>query len=199
MLDKDDGISTGQVEAQTTDTCRQQQDIIRRVRVELVDNVLALLGWNTTVQPHKLHTRQQLLKNVVLDHVEHLLHLTEDERTVLRDGFGKIAVSCHRLVSSHVRRTDATIHQQILQRAELGRVRNVINRGVALLQVLLRGLVRFVGWALDYQCRRVAELLHVLQRLEDVLLALAVCIAGLGLDLLALAFVEVVKQAALEL
>ncbi|RMZ69831.1 hypothetical protein GMOD_00008752 [Pyrenophora seminiperda CCB06] len=58
-------------------------NIVRGIGVELVDDLLALCSFDTTIQAHKLHRRQKFLEHIVLYHIEHLLHLTEDESAML--------------------------------------------------------------------------------------------------------------------
>jgi hypothetical protein len=92
MLNEDDSVSTSQIETETTDTGSQEQGIVGRVRVELVDNVLTLLSRDRTVEAHELNARKQLLEHSGLNHVKHLLHLTEDESAMLRDSLRQVAV-----------------------------------------------------------------------------------------------------------
>ncbi|KAI6767175.1 hypothetical protein HG531_011535 [Fusarium graminearum] len=55
MLDKDDRISTCQVQTETSNASGQQEHVVGRVAVELVDNVLSLVGFHRTVETEVRH------------------------------------------------------------------------------------------------------------------------------------------------
>ena len=63
MLNENDSVGTRQVETETTNTGSQQESIVGRVRVELVDNVLTLLSLDCSIEAHELNARKQLLEH----------------------------------------------------------------------------------------------------------------------------------------
>lgn len=61
----------------------QKEAINTRISVERLDNCMSFVGIDTSIQPHVGDRGHSLFEEVVLDDVEHELHLTEDEASVL--------------------------------------------------------------------------------------------------------------------
>jgi hypothetical protein len=153
MFNEDDSVSTSQVETKTTNTSSEQESIVGWVRVELVDNVLALLRLHCTIESHELYAGKQLLEHSRLDHVKHLLHLAEDKSTMLRYCLRQITIRSRRLVAGNICCANTAVDQEILERAELGSVNNVVDRSVVLFQILLCRLISLVRRPFDHKRR----------------------------------------------
>lgn len=79
VLDEDDSISARQIETETADVRRKQEDVDRRVGIEGLDDAMALSRRCTAVHAHVRHARHVATQQLVFDEVEHLANLTKDE------------------------------------------------------------------------------------------------------------------------
>lgn len=118
VLDEDDRVRPGERETQPTDVCCQQEAVDTWVRVERLNDRVALLGVRPAVEPHVRHRRHMLLEEVRLDNVEHLLHLAEDEHAMLREGAVARLVGVHELGLRRVtgrasRDTDTAVDKEL--------------------------------------------------------------------------------------
>lgn len=84
MFNKDHSVGTGEGEPEPTNVCRQQQAVDTGVRIERLHDSVTLGGVGTAVQTHIGDGRHMWLEQILLDNVQHLLHLTEDKDTMLR-------------------------------------------------------------------------------------------------------------------
>ena len=77
-LQKD--AATHEVESESTDVRREEEAVDRRVRVERLDDGVALRDVCRAVHAHVRDGRHRGAEEVVLDDVEHLLELAEEDR-----------------------------------------------------------------------------------------------------------------------
>ena len=76
---------------------REQEAIDTGIRVEGLDYRMTLVGVSGAVETHVRDRGHVLLEQVRLDDIEHLLHLAEDEHTVLRERPCRSLLGIHEL------------------------------------------------------------------------------------------------------
>lgn len=174
VLHEDDRIRPRQIQPQPAHARRQQQAVIARIRVELIDNRLPLGSFDAAVETKELYAREKFADDVVLDDIEHFLHLAEDEGAVLADvvGFGANLAGVGGGGGA-----DTAVDEEIAERAEFGGVGDVFEARLLLGEGGLDAVVLFVA-LFDDEGGGVAELAHVLEGLEDVLFGFLVIAAG---------------------
>ena len=120
VLDKDDCIRPRQRQPKSTNMCGEKQAVDARVRVERLHDRMPLVRVRRAVEAHVRHRGHVLLEEVALDDVEHLLHLAEDQHTVLRERARPSLLGIHQLglgrVAGRARRKADTAIQEELSR-----------------------------------------------------------------------------------
>lgn len=85
MFDENDGIRASQGQTQTTHMGSEKQTIDTRVGVEGLNNGMPFVGIGGTIKSHIGHRWHMLPEEIILNDVDHLLHLTEDQDSMLRE------------------------------------------------------------------------------------------------------------------
>lgn len=88
MLHKNNRVSTRQGETQPAYVCRKEETVNTGVRVERLHYGMSLIGVCLSVQAHIGHRRHVRFEKIVFDDVQHLLHLTEDQDSMLTERSG---------------------------------------------------------------------------------------------------------------
>ena len=130
VLEEDDGVRRGQVEAQASDVRRQEQDGDRGVGLEGRRDAETLGGRDAAVEAQEGDAGRP--EHAGLDEVERGAELGEDEDAVAALGGGaaglSLAASCSPVVVVVSAGDDAAVDQQLPERRELGRVRRGMRR-----------------------------------------------------------------------
>lgn len=121
MLHENYCIRPCQVQTEASHTCRQQQDIVARVCVELIHDILPFVCFDAAVQSQVLDAREQFAEDVVLNNVEHFLHLAENESAVL----GDVVCFWSKFACAGIFAADTAVDKEVTESGQFGGVGDV--------------------------------------------------------------------------
>lgn len=91
MLHEYDRVGTGECKTETANMSSQQQAVDTWISIEGLNDRVPLARLSSSVEAHIRDGRHMRLEQIGLNDIQHLLHLTKDEDTMVgkgRTGFG---------------------------------------------------------------------------------------------------------------